>query len=167
MTMPEVGGMAGLDGEPIDYWQYAELLGSEEACVGVDNLAHPETGDLWRVCTAWVGALVALGHDDPPRPFETLVYGPASTDTRMLGKYTTWDEAREGHARACWAVFRHLAEGHNPDDQHADDGMHQIEALLIVARLVQEGVPALLGPDDDEEEENTLGDEKDDDGNYE
>lgn len=138
--------MYGLDGQPIDMWEYAELLGSREAAVGVDNLAHPVTGDLWRVSTAWVGALVALDSDKPPRPYETMVWGPASTDERLMGKYSTWDEAREGHARACWAVFRHLAEGHNPDDQHADgEGMHMIEALLIVARLIQEGDNALLG----------------------
>jgi hypothetical protein len=89
-----------VDGNPLEMLEWAEMFEK-----------RPENGDWWQigrtqigdvsVSTVWMGLDHNWG-DGPPLIFETMVFGGPLSDE--CERYTTKEEAREGHSRWVAAV---------------------------------------------------------------
>ena len=85
-----------LDGKtPIaidDILSWARYVGS-----ATHHVALTKHGDI-RVSTVFLGLDHSYG-DGPPLLFETMIFGGPHDEYQE--RYSTWDEAEEGHKRAC------------------------------------------------------------------
>ena len=61
------------------------------------HVALTDHGDI-RVSTVFLGLDHSYG-DSPPLLFETMIFGGPHDEYQE--RYSTWDEAEEGHKRAC------------------------------------------------------------------
>ena len=65
------------------------------------NMRVAESGDrggIW-VSTVFLGLDHSYNPDGPPILFETMIFGGPHNEYQE--RYSTWDEAIEGHERAC------------------------------------------------------------------
>ena len=97
-----------------DYPKYAVLKGHEVVPIGSQakwgasfdyaarRVAHDTIGEA-RVSTVFLGLNSSFG-EGPPLWFETLVFGGEFDDE--IHRYTTWDEAVEGHKNMVRRVGR-------------------------------------------------------------
>jgi hypothetical protein len=54
-----------------------------------------------RISTVWLGMDHNWGEKGPPHLFETMIFSPPESFIhRHLWRYSTWDEAVEGHKKA-------------------------------------------------------------------
>ena len=61
-----------------------------------------DTKDDIRVSTVFLGLDYSFGYG-PPLLFETMVFG--GEHDRDMDRYSTWEEAEQGHKRMCDIVF--------------------------------------------------------------
>jgi len=62
------------------------------------RVANDHVGDK-RVSTVFLGIDHNFGDEGPPLLFETMVFGEGSFSEQACDRYSTWEEAVEGHAR--------------------------------------------------------------------
>lgn len=62
------------------------------------RVAKTELPNGITIVTVFLG--MDYGWGGEPLLFETMVLGPSGNDTRVCHKYSTWDEALNGHNRA-------------------------------------------------------------------
>jgi len=101
--MDRLGGVYGMDGEPITAREWSEMLNDPES----RRVARDEIGEV-----AISTVLLGLDHSygiGPPLIFETMIFG-AELDQEQW-RYATKAEALEGHARAVELVRLELAVG--------------------------------------------------------
>jgi hypothetical protein len=68
------------------------VAGAERRNVGDDEIQG------YRVSTKFIGIdTTPLGMKRPPRPFETMIFGPHGY-TEIFGRWPSWDEAERMHA---------------------------------------------------------------------
>jgi hypothetical protein len=68
------------------------VAGAERRNVGDDEIQG------FRVSTKFIGIdTTPLGMNRPPRPFETMIFGPHGY-TEIFGRWPSWDEAERMHA---------------------------------------------------------------------
>lgn len=84
------------DSNPISMrtWLRLRSLPFEDYC----RVAQTEIGE-YRVSTVWIG----LDYTIPPHPpmiFETMVFKGDASDLDCI-RYSTWEQAEEGHERMC------------------------------------------------------------------
>lgn len=79
-------------GVPISMEQWAELFEDFEG----RRIARDEVGP-WVVSTVWLGLDHSFLRSGPPLIFETMVFGGVLDDE--MDRYSTLEEAQEGHAR--------------------------------------------------------------------
>ena len=79
---------------PVDELEWAQWFGAhqDERVVGRWNFADTE------VSTVLLGVDHQVG-DGPPLVFETMVFGSGRVD--LVGRYSTWADAEEGHMATC------------------------------------------------------------------
>jgi hypothetical protein len=96
------------DGRPIELLEWAQMFESDR------RVAHDHAGG-YRVSTVWLGLDHQLIPGAPPLIFETMLFGKGKPRDQDQFRYSTLEQAREGHA----AILRELAgEG---DRASADD----------------------------------------------
>lgn len=98
------------EGIPISLWEYSCRMDK-------DNHIAEETIEDFCISTVWLGldhsrSLVRLGikpRTDPPIIFETMIFGPQGNRfDDYQDRYSTKEQALEGHKTACEYVKRHL-----------------------------------------------------------
>jgi hypothetical protein len=90
--------LEGHDAVPLENGESFGVREAEELCRSIGRrVAHDEIGEVV-VSTVFLG-LSAQHREGPPLVFETLVF--PRNDVR---RYSTWDEALEGHGRIVAAV---------------------------------------------------------------
>jgi hypothetical protein len=82
-------------GKPMDLMTWAAVFENAERHVGNDHL-----GDM-HISTVWLGLDHSFG-DGPPLIFETMVFGGPHDE--YTERYSTEEEAKEGHARVVAAL---------------------------------------------------------------
>jgi hypothetical protein len=107
----------GLDGEPLTMKEWGVLMerkqsvrfASEDGETSPDEdptrIGSDHVGDLW-VSTVWLGLNHNYG-DGPPLIFETMVFPTGSYSEEYCQRYSTKEQAKEGHDR----VVADLREG--------------------------------------------------------
>lgn len=78
--------------KPCDLMTWANQFETLDRHVG-ENVVNNN-----RISTVWLGLCHRYG-DGPPIVFETMVFHPEGHDT-YCERYTTWQQAEEGHKRA-------------------------------------------------------------------
>ena len=63
------------------------------------HVGHDLLGD-YRVSTVWMGLDHSFCGKPPPLLFETMIFDGESLCELYMDRYTTWDEAVEGHKKA-------------------------------------------------------------------
>ena len=86
------------------------------------QVAFDQVGNK-RVSTVFLGLDHAFLHG-PPLIFETMVFGEDSDVEYDVWRYSTWDEAVEGHKQACASVTTGLSR------EELEAGKAAIEGLL-------------------------------------
>lgn len=94
------------DSRPIKKWEYHVKSIYFSKHVGLDII------NGWRISTVWMGLNHAFFREHPPLIFETMIFteeGTSENDfcSHYQERYTHYQEALEGHPKACEAV-RHL-----------------------------------------------------------
>ena len=92
----------GWQGEPITLEQWARLF-ADERHIGDDYI------DGVHVSTVWMGIDHNWLSEGAPLIFETMIFGGSHDEWRW--RYSTEQEAREGHARAIELVRAEVANG--------------------------------------------------------
>jgi len=81
------------------------VAGAERRNVGDDELQG------YRVSTKFIGLdTTPLGMNRPPRPFETMIFGPHGY-TEVFGRWTSWAEAERMHATLMSYIFVNQVTG--------------------------------------------------------
>jgi hypothetical protein len=86
-------------GRPLSLEGWTALLAGETK-VAVTDIETP-AGENIRVSTVWTGTDLSYRRrddDQPPRVFETMVFGPSPLDEQAW-KWSTEEQARAGHQR--------------------------------------------------------------------
>lgn len=92
-----------MDGCPISMGVWAVLF-ERKGKGDYGRVASTPISDMW-VSTVWLGLNHSFWPDGPPLIFETMIFG------RDFGglwdiRYTTQEQARSGHGRACYLAMR-------------------------------------------------------------
>jgi hypothetical protein len=97
------GMLYDLDGNPITFREWGEI---REGGPDAIRIARTEIGEMY-VSTVWLGLDHSYGFEGPPMIFETLIFG-GDLDGEMW-RYSTREEAKEGHERAVELVRLEVA----------------------------------------------------------
>lgn len=76
---------------PCDLMTWARQFENEDRCVDEHIINN------YRISTVWMG--INILNQNPPLVFETMIFKPEGNDNYCF-RYSTWDEALEGHQKA-------------------------------------------------------------------
>lgn len=79
-----------------------------------DRIVRKHEADGVRVSTVFIGLDHSFG-DGPPLLFETMIFGGPRDG--WMDRYSTWDEAEEGHERAVAMLATGTAANHSVQDE--------------------------------------------------
>lgn len=110
------------DSVPITPEQWGQLLTDASyrrvSRTTVMDAAKPET--VWEVSTVWLGLDHSFGVG-LPLIFETMVFAEGSASDELCERYSTWQEAADGHTSIVVNVAAELAD---PVVMDAEDTHH-------------------------------------------
>jgi len=113
-----------MDGQPITMEKWCETFEDFEH----RRIGYTELPGGCRVSTVWLGLDHSFREEGPPLIFESMVFGPDdSTDLDMI-RYSTREEAEQGHSLL---VTRWT--GWTPGDEHPEDTSRSFLSQFIDA----------------------------------